>query len=123
MTCKEEKEKLRLEKLFRSHGHGGRVNFILNVTDVEWVSVAYGCLPVSADWVYLHVQSKNGTGYMAGVDRSVFMEFMAGVISAADLCDVVAETAVMEQQEDEDGRTIAPIMTAEEVKDFICVAR
>lgn len=114
---------MRLEKLFRSHGHGGHVNFILNVTDVEWASVAYGYLPVSADWAYLHVQSKTGTGYMAGIDRSVFMEFMAGEISATDLCDVVAETAVMEQQEDEDGRTIAPIMTAEEVKDFICVAR
>ena len=113
---------MKLENLFRSHGDGGRVNFSLNVTDVEGVNDAYGYLPVGADWAYLHVQFKDRTDYMAIVDRCVFMAFMAGAISAADLCDVVAETAVMEQQEGEDGRTIAPIMTMEEVNDFLRVA-
>ena len=96
---------MKLKNLFRSHGDGGRVNFSLNVTDVEGVSCAYGYLPVGADYVYMHVA------------------FLSGEISAADLCDVVVETALLEAEEDEDGRTIAPIMTAEEVKDFICVAR
>ena len=112
---------MKLKNLFRSHGDGGRVNFSLNVTDVEGVSDAYGYLPVGADYVYMHVV-ENETDYMADVDRRVFVAFLSGAISAADLCGVVAETAVMEQQEDEDGRTIATIMTMEEVNDFLRVA-
>ena len=112
---------MKLENIFRSSGGGGRVNFSLNVYHVEGVSCAYGYLPVGADYVYMHVV-ENDTDYMADVDRRVFVAFLSGEISAADLCDVVVETALLEAEEDEDGCTIVPIMSMEEIYDFLCVA-
>lgn len=103
---------IKLEKLFTSRG---RVNFSIRNEN------AYGFVRVGEGVVYLHVDVENGA-YIGDVDRRVFVAFLRGAISFADLFDVLVESD-SHGYVDKDGYYVQPVMTFDEATRFLAVGR
>ena len=103
----------KLENLFRSRG---RVNFSVVGEN------AYGFFRVGEQSVYLHVDTGNTTAYIGDVDRRVFVAFLQGNITFADLFDVLVESD-SHGYIDKDGYYVQPVMSYDEAMSYLASNR